>query len=283
MKDLVPLLLLGLAFSGCLGAGNGERDGDGSGDEDPGPIQLFGYIFDNALAPLEGAVVKILETNSSVTTDDEGFYAFAGLPTDQFLVIVATHDGFKPDSKQATLPQDMVVLLNFSLEPEPVKVPRMVPLSKAGFFSCQAGYAIGEENQTIDCSGGQAQTNVWDFAVDPDLAGAVIEIYWEPVSAAAETLHARLETLELGQFNEVLGEKTGASILRIDVAEAKARKLYVGGGLMQLTLTALPDNDANEAGIGAAAHVQQDFTMYASLFYVEPPCPSYTIDGGPCE
>ncbi len=114
----------------------------------------------------------------------------------------------------------------------------------------------------------------------PDLAGAVIEVYWEPTTAAAESLGLRLETLELGQLNIVLGELVGPSPLRVTVPQSTAERYYPGGGLMRLTMYAASDSQQNEAGVGASVAFQQAFEAYISLFYVEPPADSYSIADG---
>ncbi len=87
----------------------------------------------------------------------------------------------------------------------------------------------------------------------------------------------RLETLELGQLNLNLGEVVGEFPLRIAVPQTVAERYYTAGGLMRLTVFGAPNADETEAGTGATVLFQQRFTAYASLFYVAPPDPSYTV------
>lgn len=277
MQRLAALLVVALAIAGCSG---GQDADPGAG---PAPAQsdsipmLHGYVFDPAIRPLEGATVKVLDTNVSSTTTDEGFFGFGGLPTEQFLVIVATMPGYIPSSKQVTLAPDVPVRLNFTLEPQPVAAPYREIIPFEGFVGCQAAFAVSDTNNTLDCNNGLEQRPRLDFAVGPDLAGAVIEVFWEPFTPAAESMGLRLETLELGQLNIVLGQVLGPSPLRISVPQSVAEKYYPGGGLMRLTVFAASDAHQNEAGVGASLAFQQSFEAFASLFYVQPPEASYTL------
>lgn len=240
---------------------------------------LHGFVFDPALRPLDGATVKVLDTNASTATDPEGFFGFGGLPVEQFLVVVATKDGFVPMSKQVTLVQDTPIRLNFTLEPEPTQVAYSVPIKQDMLVECQAGVELSQQQQaqSINCGSGTREIDTWDIAVDVALAGAVVEVFWDASTPAAESMGAKLETLELGQLNLVLGEVVGTSPLRIMVPQSTAERYYPEGGLMRLTIFARPNTDENEAGIGASVLVEQQVEAFATLFYVQPPDPTYTI------
>lgn len=279
LQRLVALLVVALAAAGCMG---GKDNDPGAGTvTEPGAIpMLHGYVFDPALRPLEGATVKVIDVNASFATTDEGFFGFEELPTEQFLVIVATKPGFIPASKQVTLVPDTPVRLNFTLQPEPVAVPYRTVLPFEGLIGCQAATVVSTTNNTFDCNNGLEERRRYDFSVEADLAGAVIEVYWEPTTQAAASLGLRLETLELGQLNIVLGDVVGPSPLRVSVPQSTAERYYSGGGLMRLTMFAASDSHQNEAGVGASVAFQQAFEAYISLFYVEPPSDTYSIADG---
>jgi hypothetical protein len=276
MRLLAVVAVVALALAGCSGKG----DDDGKGPESTGPgslPMLHGYVFDPAVRPLKGVQVKVLDTNSTALTDDQGFFGFEGLPVEQFLVVVAAFDGFVPDSKQVTLTADGPVRLNFTLAPVPVQIPRMTVAKQELLVECQLGIAANEQNDTYACGTGTQDVDSWDIAVESDLAGAVIEVFWEPTTDAAASIGARLETLELGQLNLVLSEVVGTSPLRLSVSQLSADRYYTAGGLMRLTVFAAPNADENEAGVGASLLLEQGITAYASLFYVAPPDQAYTI------
>jgi hypothetical protein len=272
----LAVLLAALLLAGCSG---GKAKDDAAPDADaPGALPLLhGYVFDPTLKPLQGATVKVLDTNSSGTTDSQGFFGFDGLPTERFLVVVATLDGYVPQSKQVTLSPEGPTRLNFTLQPVPVQVPYMQTAKQDLLVECQVGTVVNGENKTTDCSTGAANIDHWDIAVGPDLTGAVVEVFWDPSSAAATSVGARLETLELGQLNLNLGEVVGGSPLRLQVPQVTANRYYASGGLMRLTIFAASDAEATESTAGATVLFQQPLTAYASLFYIAPPDPAYTI------
>lgn len=282
MQRLAALLVVALAIAGCSGGQDADPISPQAVDAGDVPL-LHGYVFDPAVRPLEGAVVKVLDTNASFTTTAEGFFGFEELPTEQFLVIVATMAGYTPSSKQVTLVPDQPVRLNFTLEPVPVATPYKETLPFEGMVGCQIAATVSTTNNTLDCNNGLEQRPRWDFSVGADLAGGVIEVYWDPFTPAAESLGLRVETLELGQLNVVLGEVIGASPLRITVPESAAEKYYPGGGLMRLTVFAASDSHQNEAGVGTSVALQQAFQAYASLFYVAvPDCFATFTMADPC-
>lgn len=282
MRTLAFLTVLVVALAGCSGGNGGGPDGDVEGSGPKGGLpMLHGYVVDVAIRPLDGVTVKVLDSNVSVLSDAGGYYGLDGLPTEQFLVLVATKAGYIPQSKQVTLVPDVPVRLNFTLEIEPVVAASMSVIPHEGFIGCQAATVGPTGNNTFDCNAGMAQQVRWDFGVEPDLAGAVIEVYWEPRSEAGKSLSIQLETLELGQLNVVLGHVIGESPLRITVPQTAAEKYYPQGGLMRLTVQAASDAEQNEAGIGSSIVVQQAYEAFASLFYIEPPRACYTLEN-PC-
>jgi hypothetical protein len=276
MRALAALAVLAVALAGCSDSSGGDGSPVTAGNPEGLPM-LHGYIFDPALRPLAGANVKVLDGNGTATTDEEGFFGLDGLPTEQFLVIVATLDGFTPSSKQITLAVDTPVRLNFTLEPIPTQTPYSTTLDQAMLVECQVGIVLAENEMGQNCGTGTQDIDQWDIAVEAGLAGAVVEVFWEPVTDAAASIGIRLETLDLGQLNLVLGETVGESPLRIMVPQSTANRYYPQGGLMRLTVFAEPNSDETEAGAGASILVQQPLDAYASLFYVAPPDPSYSI------
>jgi hypothetical protein len=275
MRWLALAAVAALTLAGCSDGKSGDPAATPNNPE--GLPLLHGYVFDPALRPLAGATVKVLDANASTTADDEGFFGFDGLPAEQFLVVVATMDGFTPTSKQITLAVDTPVRLNFTLEPVPIETPYSQVLKQELLVECQVGWVAADQFNQMNCGTGVQEIDQFDIAVDVSLAGAVIEVFWEPTSSLSESIGAKLETLELGQLNLVLGQVVGTSPLRITVPESTAERYYPQGGLMRLTIFAEPNSDENEAGVGASVLVSQAVTAYASLFYVAPPDPSYSI------
>lgn len=278
MRTPAVLLAVLAALAGCSDGG-GAGDGPAGPSPDGGVPMLHGYVVDNAIRPLEGVLVTVLDTNSTSLSTAGGFYGFEDLPTDQFLILVASKDGFQPQSKQITLAPDTPVRLNFTLDPVPVRSPSSAVIPFTGIVGCQVATVGPGGNNTQDCNMGLEQVTRFDFSVDAELAGAVLEVFWEPMTPAGTSMGLRVETLELGQLNAVLGEVVGPSPLRVTVPQSAAERYYPGGGQMRISVYAASDATQNEAGIGASAVVRQPFEAYASLFYIDPPPGAYTIAG----
>lgn len=277
MRALAFLVVAAVALAGCS---DGKDAGTNKGTDGPGKVlpMLHGYVVDPAIRPLEGVKVTVLDTNASVTTDAGGYFGLDDLPIEQFLILVAEKEGFISASKQITLVPDTPVRLNFTLEQQPVIAASKQILEFEGFLGCQVGVVGPTGNSTTDCNMGLEQRNVWDFAVEGDLAGAVIEVFWDARTQAGSSLGLVLETLELGANNIILGDVVGTSPLQVVVPQSIAEKYYPQGGIMRLTVSARSDATQNEAGIGSTVVVQQPYQAFASLFYIEPPPGGYTLD-----
>lgn len=276
MRTLAVLAVVAVTLAGC----SAGKDGGAlpAGGDVKGLPMLHGYVVDIAIRPLEGVKITVLDTNASVTTNDGGYFGLDDLPTEQFLILVAEKQGFISASKQITLVPDTPVRLNFTLEQKPVIAASKQILEFEGFVGCQVGLVGPTGNSTTDCNMGLEQRNVWDFAVEEDLAGAVIEVFWDARTQAGESMGLVLETLELGQNNIILGDVMGPSPLQVVVPQSIAEKYYPQGGIMRLTITARSDATQNEAGIGSTVVIQQSYNAYASLFYIDPPPGGYTLD-----
>jgi hypothetical protein len=279
---LVSLLVISL----LVGAGCTSKDAEvapepiaPSGVEGvSGNEQVNGFIFDNAVAPLDGATIVIASMGIDATSDVDGRYAFEGLPTDQVLVFTAKADGFVPVSKSVQLIPDTVLKMNFTLEPVPVAKPYYEVLSFDGIIACSS---ITRENNNVyrnDCAPpGTPDEKVWEFAVAEQTAGVVIEVAWDAQSDAARHLNLTVETVGFGDLDETLIMHEGESILRGQISNSKATRFYTDGGIVRVKVD-IGRNTADEevnAGNGFAA--QQGFEVFASVFYVSPPPGSYTI------
>lgn len=279
MRSLAALLLIAAALSGCAD----DAGSDTLVITDETPVEdippLHGWVFDQALVPLDGAEIEILEVGHKVTSNAEGFYAFEGeLPANEPIILVARLEGHKPGSHQLTLQPGAPVRLNFTLEAEPVLVPETVVLDYDGFLNCQYNVELSGQQYFNDCSGGSGG-DIWQFSVGPDLAGVVVEIGWTPNTDLSKYFHAVLETSQISDQTIVLSETTAESVLRLQVGEQFAKKYYPEGGIMQLTVNVDPANAELETEAGASVAVSQNFQVFASLFYVEPPPQGYTFAG----
>jgi len=273
----LPLLAAcALALAGCQ---DGRPAAKGDTTDAQGLPLLHGYVVDQSLRPVEGATVRILETGANATTGRDGFFGFDDVPRNELLVLVAEAAGFLPGSKSVRLAPEGLLRLNFTLTPAPTETPSRQVLRFEGLLACQFGATTPGGTLVVPCVQGDGE-DVWEFAAEPRLAGAVIEVAWEAASPASRSLGARLETLGLGDQNHVLAEAVGEPVLRLEVPRVTAQKYYASGGHLRLTVFVAQNVDEEEAGsLGAGAAVNQGFEAFASLFYVEGPPPSYTVAG----
>jgi hypothetical protein len=270
----LTLLLIITAFAGCA-----EDRVEDTPDLPPGinteDAQLHGFVFDPTVFALEGVTIEVLDTAQTATTDAEGRYELDGVPTGVPVLLVASKAGYDTSSKTITLEPEVPIRLNFTLNPVPVKTPTDVAIKFNGAIDCESKVIVNENEIPGDC--GSDNANVWEFNVNEDLAGAVIEVAWIPGTDLANSLGATLETLGFGDQNIIIAETFGTSPLRLQIPNAVAEKYYSEAGSMRLTVEVRPDNESNEAGAGVGAAASQQFNAVASLFYVEGPPPGYSV------
>lgn len=269
------LLILLVLAAGCTGAPQAKPEG---GSDAPSRRDaLRGWILDPSLAPLIDVNVTIHGTNESTRTDSSGLYRFASAPRATPIVVVAELAGFLTSSKGITVPEDEGAVLNFTLDPVPVKEPHKTVAALPGFLSCQTFLVLEQEERLTEC--GSTDTNNKprrDFSMQQDVAGVVLELVWEAATPLAETLNLTVETVNLGDQDRVLGSAAGASPLRVQVSEQAARRFYANGGIARLIVSAGAEPDEDEASVGASVAIQQGFTVHVTVFYVAPPPPTYT-------
>ena len=276
------LTLLVLLLAGCSDApADGPAvDGERPTVSPPGEEPLSGWVFDPALAPVVGATVSIPALAATTTVDDEGHYGLADLPYDEVLVVVVEADGYRPSSKSVTLVPGTLLRLNFTLSPVPREVAYSEALSFNGLIGCGGVVKQDNQGQSVECGSSAAvDERVWEFEVKEKVAGIVVEIVWEPGTPAAEHLNLTVETVGFGNFDEVLTGAEGPSILRGQVNQFQSKRFYSEGGVVRVTVDPGRNTADDETGTGAGFAVQQDFEAFATVFYVEPPPPGYSIAG----
>jgi hypothetical protein len=240
---------------------------------------LHGAVFDTALRPLAGAEVRV--GNASTASDAQGLYSFAGLPRGQALIVTAAFAGFRSASRQATL-EDQDVRLDLVLEALPSSNGYVDVVKFNGQINCQMMVVVsGAEQEGTDCGKQAGQdADAWPIAVSPQLASAVVEVTWSSTQPAADGLGARLDA-QGGDPDAPVAQVVGRSPLRLVVAQAAAQRLFAAsGGTLTLTVYAMPVTAEDEQAAAAAVVVDQPFKAYASLFYVVPGSPTYSLVNG---
>lgn len=280
MRPFAFVAVAAILFAGCLQPDAGT-DEEVAKDTDPTPtfarIALEGWILDGGHVGLAGANVTVDAVNVSAVTDETGYYGFAVLPLEEPLLVVVEREGFRALSKTVTVPRNESLLLNFTLEPVPVKEPRVDVKTHGGFLSCQSSIIVNEENTHTQCGANDPndRTRI-EFTVGPDTVGIVLELAWTAATPLADQLNLTIETVGFGDQDQVLTTSVGASVLRAQVNALQSTRFYSQGGIVRATVSAGSEPDEEESSVGASVHVQQGFELHASTFYVEGPSPTYT-------
>ena len=283
MKATAALLALCFALAGCSQDSSavdetpiepqGSDGASGGGRAD----QLGGWILDPALTPVVGATVSLPSENITTTTGQDGYYGFGGLDTDRILLVQVTAEGFLPLSKSITLVEDARHQLNFTIAKRPVKQAYMEKQTFTGLIGCGALVRTEDQRQPYDCSAvSPLDERVWEFNVNGDVAGIVVEASWTPDQPLAEHLNMTVETVGLGIFDDVLAEEEGPAILQAQVTRDQSQRFYRQGGTVRVTVDVGRNIEGEEAGVGVALGFQQEFQLIASVFYVAGPPPGYT-------
>lgn len=277
-----PLAVLMLLLAGCGDAPAGEPTvaGERPATSPPGQEPLSGWVFDPALAPVVGATVSVPALDAATTVAEDGRYGLTDLPYDQVLVVVVQADGYEPSSKSVTLVPDTLLRLNFTLRPVPREVAYSEALSFNGHIGCGGVVKRDNQPQPVECgTSAVVDERVWEFEVKQKVAGIVVEVVWEPGTPAAEHLNLTVETMGFGNFDELLAGSEGPSVLRGQVNAFQSKRFYSDGGMVRVVVDPGRNTADDETGTGAGLAVQQDFEAFATVFYVEPPPPGYSIAG----
>lgn len=271
-------------MAGCLGGATAPAGLPLDEDGDPLPT-LHGTVVDGAIRPLPAVVVRFLSSEGvEATTDEDGRYEIRR-PTDRAeqVLVTATKEGFLAKTLQSQVSGHRSIRLDFVLDPDPSIMPRVEVLKHSGLVGCEAVAEAGGQRLSHGCDDDEAVYNwegeqseapssIWDINPTPGFAGAVVEVHWEAATAGSSELHARLRgPLAGGQPAPALAEATGPSPLRLEVP-ADAARSFPRWTALRLYVELAPSGD-----VPAAAGADQPFDAFASLFYVEPAPPGYTI------
>lgn len=243
-----------------------------------------GFVVDDAIRPMQGAIVRVLSEELTAETDAEGHYAILR-PTDaaQTILVSASAPGYQPLAKQMQASRYTSERLDFRLEPDPYQAPHTEVLQERGSLGCEVHAQVVGIGHALTCDSPnlldpqlQSPPTVWDINPTPGFAGIVVEIYWQAQSSLVRDLHAVLRAPMVGGLaaapGEVQAEAFGPSPLRLEIPEEAARSLNRWTGV-RLELT-VPHTQGD---LPAAFSFDQTFDAYATLFYVDPAPPGYRL------
>lgn len=276
------LLILVLLVAGCAGQAGPKAS---TGPSDPNVLPpgvenvLEGTIRGVDLLPIPEVNVTVTGLSDFQSTDDAGYYRFENLVPRDY-VVTAQKEGFRPKSQRALIEDGAIHELNFTLEELPIEKPRNTTLDAAGFIACQLSHQSAPDNrQRTGCGEGLPNNKqVHDFTVDAGAAQLQIELFWTKRSDAARNLNMVAESL--GTSAVTYADETGATGLKVPVAQSLLEKTIPAGGKVRVTVQAAPGllDDADGADVGVA--FQQDYAVFFTIFYVTPGPTNFTANTG---
>jgi hypothetical protein len=273
VRILAVLCILCVALAGC------SRGGPEAPEETEGPL-LEGWVVDERIVPVSGALVRLAGAGLETRTGEDGHYAL-GVPRGIDLVVVIEAPGFKAASGALAAQSGSHHFLNFSLERIPVAEPFDEVQQFNGILRCgivattQEDPSRPHEHQGVRCSQTINDTsNRWSYHLPPDLTGVVVEVAWDPQSDVAQALVLKITVEATG---EVVCFIEGTSILRLQLSSVKlAQEMQAGHTVLSMTLEPGAGTGNHEHG-AVGAFAQQAFVIYATAFFNGPVPPSYSI------
>lgn len=274
MRAVALLAILGVALAGC------SREGDPEPEVVAGPM-VEGWVVDERIAPVEGAVARLAGKGIETRTDASGHYLLEA-PRGVDLILVIEAAGFKSTSGAVTALSGMHHVLNFSLERLPVAAPYDEVSEFQGVLRCgvvattQEDPSRPHEHQGVRCSQTLNDTgNRWFYTLAGNLTGVVVEVAWEHQSEVAQALVLKVTVEATG---EVVGFIESTSILRLQLSSVKlAQGLQLGHDVLRMVVEPGAGTGNHEHG-AVGAFVEQPFVIYATAFFNGPVPPSYTIE-----
>jgi hypothetical protein len=260
------VVLLALALAGCGGKGDGAnqvRLGDGSrisldlpAEQQPDPEDIHGAIsgvvVDDAIFPVPGATVGIRDRDLSATADEDGLFAFEGMPPGLYTLEV------RKEGHAAGL--GTVNVKSGQVAKAVVQSPRLPFVAPY-----HATWAFDEVRTPDDLIWGTAGNHEHVVALDHPLKTLVLESAWQGIQ---DGLGDPLDYW-------VDGERTSD-----EPATGSAPNPMVqtfGDDLVA------PDEYAVRLRVTpswASVPLQAQGKVFATLFYVEPAPPGWSIAGG---
>lgn len=278
---LASLLLL-LPLSGCFGADDSSKQAAPI-EEDPNALPegvtniLQGRVLGSDEGPIADVTVELISLNATNATNELGEYRFMNLEPRDYLV-VASKEGYRTVTQRAIVEEGNIYELNFLL----VERPNIVPYDELhifkGFISCQFAYGTNPENQQRqDCGTADPNNNqAKEFTLGVNAAQVQIEAVWTKKSDAAKELSMTVESVGFGHQDIIFGQDNGETGMKMVVSQSLVQKYYPLGGQLRISMAAAASLFGDEAAADGGLALQQDFTLYVSIFYVEPGPNSYS-------
>ncbi len=282
---LVSLALIAVAFSGCLGDDEAVEPTNTTPVTAPAPAlaqegNLVGTVVGDTQNPVPGATVGLLRNASfNTTVAQDGTYTLSDVPAGEHL-IHADADGFIGQTFSVRIKSAQTTVLDITLQPEPIDTPYHESQEFGGLLDCAFVVASADTPHRLPCV--QIDPNarsILSIDIQPEPVRVLIEITWEASQPLAESLYASAKSSGLGHQNQVLGDREGENVLRLDIPEPVLERFYGDGGEMEVNVTAAPSL-GDEEGVAIGAAIEQEFTMVVTQFFIDPGAEDFSAVSG---
>lgn len=238
---LVVVFLVAAGLAGCFGDGDDDQATQG-----PEPGVVEGRVLEDVGTPIAEATVRVLLTNHTAQTANDGSFRFPDVAPGP-VVVVASKEGFSSQTLRGNLSEGGQVRLEFELTQAPTVTPREETLIFDGEVPCGLPGGLG-------CGpAAEGELPRHHFEVAMGLRAMVYELVWEPpTEGVATSLRVDAAAATEAACGETYASATGPSVLRLPVEQG----FPIAGG-HQCALV-FPGDDAT---------AQQEYTLYVTLFY----------------
>ncbi len=316
------VLLSWIALSALLAAGCAEPVMTSSGEEavfedfdveatdTTGVIR--GIVVDQAIVPIEGALIEIKASGLSATTNDAGAFAFADLSPGTYF-IEASKAGYKSVQQSAVVEAgvDNPPIVKVRMDADPQSLPYVEVDQFDGFLQCSVragfiGYAACSGMADDECCK-DLDGEITDFA---SLNYIQSEATWESTQELGDEMGWSITCMDGPECPDgqiIIGEERKTSPLLVKINETSVRHFFTGQNDIDERMFAdgYAATDIEEEEIyailgqciewpilfdacirynGIGVILQQPFTAYTHLFYNQLFPPEewrFTNDGDP--
>jgi hypothetical protein len=306
-NHLVLALCAALVLAGCSDSEPAPKPPKAT---DPGLVDassttggVRGVVVDQAIRPLKGVLVEVMDTNRTATTDETGIFVVSGLKPGPHLLRVS-HIFFDTMQVavdvQANVRDPEVVRIQLSLKTS--DRPYFNTVHYKGYITCSLGADLFASEECGEGVGVPCGVPVYgcqrllhndnnkvqyDFYVDgPNVKTIIVEQVWKPNADATGELYTVLATNwtcdPICGGDKELAESSGPSPLYVRADEDVLKGIKIEGTTRFSTFT-WPNWGGGDCQTPCAnAAVNQDFDLFVTVFYAIPAPEGWSfVNGSP--
>lgn len=301
---LATLLLAGTVLSGCIG-------GEGGGTQSTQTVAAFddttgaieGLVHDDALVPIQGAEVGLLDVpEARATTDEAGRFVLSHIPPGEHQV-AAQRIGYQSTTRSVVVNAGEIATTELTLLPAPTVQPYHLVKDQRGLFGCGASWrpavavsgiaACGVLSLVLNLTQYDKFLLTWRLTGNvSEWEGAAFEMNWKTTQAFGKGLTMIWETNGCSNNrNSTFARKSGSSPLQVVLNSTRLESARDNNSAstctaktncddkkcqLQSRVFSEPDTLGPSSPADVGITIQQPFTQYLTEFYNMEPPPGYS-------